>query len=53
MEIILEEDGTEAIETFKKRNKISSLYNINLIFMDLNMKIMNGDEATKQVFTFY
>ena len=50
LEIILEDDGTTAIETFKKRNQSNSLKNIHLIFMDLNMNIINGDEATRKVY---
>jgi CheY-like chemotaxis protein len=50
LEIILEDDGTTAIETFKQRNRSYSLKNIHLVFMDLNMNIMNGDKATRQVF---
>ena len=50
LEIILEDDGATAIETFKKRNQSNSLKNIHLIFMDLNMNIINGDEATRKVY---
>ena len=42
-------DGDLGVEEFKKRNKNEGRWNINLIFMDLNMIRMNGDEATRLV----
>ena len=39
-------DGDLSVKEFKKRNKDKGGWNINLIFMDLNMIKMNGDEAT-------
>ena len=43
------EDGIKAIEQFNIRNKFKSKNNFDIIIMDLNMKIMNGDIAIKKV----
>ena len=43
------EDGINAIEQFKIRNQLKSKNNYDLIIMDFNMKIMNGDLAIKKV----
>ena len=42
-------DGTDSIKQFKNRNSTLSIDNIHIIIMDYNMKIMNGDLATKEV----
>ena len=43
------EDGIKAIEQFNIRNKFKSKNKFDIIIMDLNMKIMNGDIAIKKV----
>ena len=43
------EDGINAIEQFKIRNQFKSKNNYDIIIMDFNMKIMNGDIAIKKV----
>ena len=43
------EDGDKAVDCYLKLNEVKSECNINIIFMDLNMKNMNGDKATSQV----
>ena len=35
---------------FKKNNKIKAIENINMVIVDLNMQVMNGDECTFIVF---
>jgi len=46
-------DGEYAVKIFKEKNEYFSLFNINLIIMDYNMLIMNGDEACIKVFFLY
>ncbi len=40
-------DGDKVLLEFKNKNRIKNEENIDLIIIDLNMTIMNGDEATK------
>ncbi len=44
---IFADDGDLAVELFKTKNKLKNEEKIDLIVMDLNMKKMNGDEATR------
>jgi CheY-like chemotaxis protein len=48
-----EDDGEKAVELFKFKNKSKSELNIDLIIIDLNMKSMDGDEASKKVFIIF
>ena len=47
------EDGDIAVKEFENRNRRLKSENIHVIIMDLNMKKMDGNIATKKVKLIY
>ena len=49
MNVSTVDDGYKAVDEFKLNNSSKNIHNFQMIIIDYNMNIMNGNEACKIV----